>query len=197
MRTIARNFFIVSLLAGASAFGQTVTVSSFSPSGWYNSYGDSGGGSSTLSNYAGIDGDGALRIQGDRTRAGFGNVFPASTNNSLGLLADLSGYSFQFAVAGVGATVPTAQAPALRLVVWDPSQGTSGRRISLVWEDGEQSTPQFVGNPSPVGSFDTTYNGDFFSPGSRVYAFTAGLGRGLFNPGGTMIAGSDSAVSFT
>lgn len=184
-------------MAGSALAQTVVPVSSFSPTGWFTGYGDSGGGSSALSFSSVIDANGALRVKGDRTRAGLGNVFPSSSAGSLGSVSSLTRCSFDFAVASVGATVPTGQAPALRLIVWDPDQGASGRRVNITWEDGEQSAPQFVGNPSPVGAFNTAFTGDLFAPGSRVYPFTGGLGRGLFDAGGTMIPGSDAAVALS
>ncbi|MEM0983826.1 MAG: hypothetical protein AAGI17_07745 [Planctomycetota bacterium] len=158
----------------------------------FESSGNSGGGSSGIQATTLLDGDGAVFIGGDRTRYGL------SSDASLGNLADLNVFNFQWTTTQEGPTVATAQAPALRLSVFDfgadATFGTGDDRvISLTWEDGEQSSAdrQFVAGS---GSLNTTYEGDFFgSSASRVYAFTSGFGRGIFDAGGNLIAGSNSA----
>jgi len=182
---------VISVLAFAgAASAATVNVLPGDPT-WF-SFGSAGGGSSGITAYTTIDGDGAVRIAGDRTRWGFGNPFPSanSPNPNLGLLASVSAFSYNWTVTQQGVGVVTAQAPSLRLIVRDP---VFNRRVELVWEDGEQalSAQQFV---SGAGTLDTLYSGNFFSAGAgRVYAFTGGLGRGLYNGGGVLIPGSDSA----
>lgn len=150
----------------------------------WSSTGNQGGGSSGIVATPLLDGDGAVAINGDRTRFGISNNV---TGTGYGTLSSLSAFNFEWAVTQVGATVPTAQAPALRLFTYDP---TSGRQIQFIWEDGEQSSPVFVNG---AGSLNTTYTGDFFGSANRVYAFTSGFGRGLFDGGGSLIGGSDSA----
>ncbi len=176
-------------LFSAGAFGQAINVlpTTVTPLGtpWYSD-GNSGGGASGITSYTGIDGDGAALIQGDRTRFVNGFQFNSDTTPSLGLASNLTRFSYDWNVVQTGPTVATAQAPALRLILRDP---TNGRRIEIVWEDGEQSSQQFV-PPGGSGTLGAVYSGDFFAPGSRVYAFTAGLGRGVFDNGGLLITAS-------
>lgn len=150
----------------------------------WTSSGNSGSGSSSITATTLLDGDGAVAINGDRTRF---NI----TNKPYGTLSSLSAFNFQWAVTQIGPTVPTGQASALRLFVFDPA---ANRNIQFVWEDGEQSSPVFVGG---AGSLNTTYTGDFFGAANRVFAFTSGvgLGRGLYNGANQLINGSDSAQS--
>ncbi|MEM0913597.1 MAG: PEP-CTERM sorting domain-containing protein [Planctomycetota bacterium] len=155
------------------------------------SFGNSNGGSSQIEATTLIDSDGSLAINGDRTR-----YFITNTGMNLGLLNELSTFSFDWTVVQEGLTVPTAQAPALRLAVTDPT--TPDRTHEIIWEDGEQSTRQFVaGN----GSLNTVYEGDFFDADAdkaRVYAITSpfgSFGRGIFD-GSSLIPGSDSAQPF-
>ena len=182
------------LLVSTVAFGQAINVlpTTVTPLGtpWYSD-GNSGGGASGITNYAGIDGDGAAMIQGDRTRFVNGYQFNTNATPSLGLAADLTRFSYDWNVVQTGVTVPTAQAPALRLILRDP---TNGRRIEIIWEDGEQSSQQFV-PPGGSGTLGAVYSGDFFAPGSRVYAFTAGFGRGVYDSGGSLI--TDAAISWS
>lgn len=163
----------------------TTVVPGFGTS-WY-SIGNSGGGSSSITAFTGIDGDGAAELRGDRTRLAIGNIFPSNTSPlpAVGLLSNVTSFSYRWTVTSLGSGVVTAQAPALRLHVLDP---LNNRRIEFVFEDGEQSSPQFVAG---AGSLGTVYSGDFFS--GRVYAFTGGSGRGLYTAGGALIPGSDSA----
>jgi hypothetical protein len=169
--------------------GPTTIVPGFGTA-WYST-GNSGGGSSGITSYIGIDGDGAAQIRGDRTRFAIGNIFPSNSSPlpNVGLLSDVTAFSYQWNTVAVGSGVVTAQAPALRMHVLDP---VNNRRIEFIWEDGEQSTPQFVGG---AGTLGTVYSGNFFT--GRVYANTGGLGRGLFDGGGAMISGSDAALPFS
>ena len=157
-------------------------------------FGNSGGGSSVIEASTAIDSDGSLRVRGDRTRFGtFSDTDFSDGVTGFGTLNDLTAFSFDWSVVSEGAGVATAQAPALRLNVWDPA---SGRTHEIIWEDGEQtaSDRQFVAGS---GSTNTVYTGDFFSAdASRVYVITTpfgSFGRGLFDGGGTLLAGSDSA----
>jgi hypothetical protein len=160
---------------------------------WYST-GNTPSGSSAITSYIGIDGDGAAQIRGDRTRFAIGNIFPSNSSPlpNVGLLSDVTAFSYQWNTVSVGAGIPTAQAPVLRLHVLDP---VNNRRVEFIWEDGEQSVPQFVGLMAPVGTLGTVYSGNFFT--GRVYAFTGGLGRGIFNGSGVLIPGSDSALPFS
>jgi hypothetical protein len=154
----------------------------------WSSSSNSGGGSSSISATPLLDGDGAVAINGDRTRFNISN----NTAPGYGLLSNLSAFGFQWAVTQVGAGVATAQAPALRLFTFDP---LNNRQIQFIWEDGEQSSPVFVNG---AGSLNTAYTGNFFGPASRVYAFSStalggGIGRGLFDASQMLIPGSDAA----
>jgi len=157
-------------------------------------FGNSGGGSSTIEASTAIDADGSLRIRGDRTRFGtFSDTDFSDGVTGFGTLSDLTAFSFDWSVSSEGAGVTTAQAPALRLNVWDPA---SGRTHEIIWEDGEQtaSERQFVAGS---GTTNTVYSGDFFgADASRVYVITTpfgSFGRGLFDGGGSLIAGSNAA----
>jgi len=190
---------IVSAAAGfaaSSAVASNINVSptTVTPLGtpWYQN-GSSGGGFSGITGFTGIDADGSALIQGDRTRFANGNVFNSNTTPSLGLASNLARFSFNFLVTQQGATVLAAQAPALRVVLRDP---TNSRRIEIVWEDGEQNLADQV-FVNGAGSLNTIYSGNFFgTSAARVHPFTAGSGRGLFDGGNTLIGGSDSAQSF-
>ena len=184
------------LLAASSAVASNINVgpSTVTPLGtvWSQS-GSSGGGFSGITGFTGIDADGSALIQGDRTRFGNGNIFNNNLTPSLGLAFDLARFNFDFLVTQQGGGVVAAQAPALRVVLRDP---TNGRRIEIIWEDGEQNLADqvFVGG---AGSLNTVYSGNFFgASAARVYPFTAGSGRGLFDGGGSQIGGSDSAQSY-
>lgn len=172
--------------ATAAASAAIVDVYPSDPS--WSSFGNSGGGSSAITAGGPIEADGSIRLTGDRTR--FGNT-PSLTVGGYGALNAVSTFKFKFATEQVGSGVITAQAPALRLHVFEPS---TSRQIQFIWEDGEQSLAQrqFVAG---AGSLNTVYTGDFFGAANRVYPFTSGpgLGRGLFTPGGTLISGTDSA----
>src|SRR5262245_6981658 len=85
---------------------------------WYNFSGDNGGGGfSLISTYAGIDGDGAAELHGDRTRFVTGNEFfnTPITGLNMGLLSNITAFNFQWTVTSLGGGVQTAQAPTLRL----------------------------------------------------------------------------------
>jgi len=184
------------LVAASSAVASNINVgpSTSTPLGtvWYET-GSSGGGFSGITGFTGIDADGSALIQGDRTRFGNGNIFNSNATPSLGLASDLARFSFDFLVTQQGATVLSAQAPALRVVLRDP---TNSRRIEIVWEDGEQNLADQV-FVNGAGTLNTVYSGDFFgASAARVYPFTAGSGRGLFDGANTLIGGSDSAQSF-
>jgi hypothetical protein len=187
--TLALLAFVGSASAQIFNTTDTTVITPFSTT-WYTS-GNSGGGNSEITGYTGIDGDGAALIQGDRTRFAIGNMFPSAAfpEPNVGRIADLTNFNFQWNTVQLGAGVQSAQAPAFRVHVYDPQ---NQRRIEFNWEDGEQSTPQFVNG---AGSLETVYQGDFFAAGSRVYPFTGGLGRGLFDAGNNLIQGSDSAQS--
>ncbi len=183
-------------IASTSAAAGVVNVLPGDPS-WV-SFGNSGGGSTAIEATTVIDGDGSLRVRGDRTRFGtFSDIDFTDGVDSFGLLSDVTALSFQWSVTSEGAGVVTAQAPALRLNVFDPG---SGRTHEIIWEDGEQAAPdrQFVAG---TGSLNTAYTGDFFgTDASRVYAITSPFstfGRGLYDGGGTLIAGSNAAQDFS
>jgi len=144
----------------------------------WSSSGNTNGGSSVIAPSALLDGNGAVQITGDRTR------FNITTGN-YGTLGAVSAFSFQWAVTQQG-NINSAQAPALRLFTSDATM----RPLQFIWEDGEQSSPVFVNG---AGSLGTAYTGDFFGLANRVYPFTSGLGRGLFDGGGVLIPGTDSA----
>lgn len=171
-------------LAASAASAAVVDVYPADPS--WSSSGNSGGGSSAITAGGPIEADGSIRLTGDRTRFG---ITPSVTIGGYGALSAVSTFKFNFATEQIGAGVVTAQAPALRLHVFEPS---TNRQIQFVWEDGEQipAQRQFVAG---AGSLNTVYTGDFFGAANRVYPFTTGLGRGLFNGGGTLIGGTDSA----
>ncbi len=193
----SRKSAIVCAVATALSFSavsisHAATLTVYPNTTWTDAGEDSGGGSGQIIATSEIDADGSAQLKGDRTRYYTGNIYPSGVNSSspsIGLLGDLTTYNFQFAVSALGSGPATAQAPAIRLHLYDPD---SGHRVELVWEDGEQSSGhiQFV---SGNGSLDTVYTGDFFSSTSgRVYAYTGGDGRGLFS-GASLISGSDSA----
>ena len=173
-------------LAASAASAAVVDVYPADPS--WSSSGNSGGGSSAITAGGPIEADGSIRLTGDRTRFG---ITPSVAIGGYGALGAVSTFKFNFATEQTGAGVITAQAPALRLHVFEPS---TSRQIQFIWEDGEQSLAQrqFVAG---AGSLNTVYTGDFFGAANRVYPFTSGpgLGRGLFTPGGTLIGGTDSA----
>ncbi len=186
---------IVSAAAGSTATAQLInagptTVMPGFGTPWYST-GNSGFGSSGITGFAGIDGDGAAELRGDRTRFATGNIFPSNSSAlpNVGLLSNVTTFNYQFTVITTGAGVVTAQAPALRLHVLD---NVNNRRIEFIYEDGEQAAPQFVAG---AGFLGTVYTGNFMS--GRIYTFTGGLGRGLFDAGGSLIAGSDSAQSIS
>lgn len=198
-----RSIATVSAIALFSAVssGQAINVgpATITPLGtnWYNPVGENSGGGSSFINgsYTGIDADGSAQINGDRTRFINGNLFPSTAVPlpNLGLVSGLTRLSYDWTVTSQGTGVVTAQAPAMRMTIWDP---TNSRRIDIVWEDGEQSSPVFVNG---AGSLGTVYNGDFFGANSRVYARTAsGFNtRGLFDGGGSFISGSDAAMPYS
>ena len=196
-RLMNRFIFTASMLVAASsavASNIDVAPTTVTPLGtvWYET-GSSGGGFSGITGFTGIDADGSAMIQGDRTRFGNGNIFNSNATSSLGLASNLARFSFDFLVTQQGATVLSAQAPALRVVLRDP---TNSRRIEIVWEDGEQNLADQV-FVNGAGTLNTIYSGNFFgASAARVYPFTAGSGRGLFDGANTLIGGSDSAQSF-
>lgn len=173
----------VGVLVAGAMDARAAVVNVFSGDPTWTSSGNTGGGASSIAATPLLDGDGAVSIAGDSTRFNIANA-------NYGALASLSAFSFQWAVTQTGAGVVSAQAPALRLFTFDP---VTNRQIQFIWEDGEQSNPVFVNG---AGSLNTTYTGDFFGAGSRVYARTVGLGRGLYNST-SMIAGSDAAQSLS
>ncbi|RUL88591.1 hypothetical protein [Tautonia sociabilis] len=135
MRSIGLLSLVLTLgaFAGPAQAGLVVVTPS-DPQGW-QSFGNSGGGSSSIepSSFGGAFNDGSVKLTGDRTRFG---LFPTG---GLGRLDNLLAFSFEWVVQQVGGGVGTAQAPALRLHVQDT---VNNRFLEIIWEDGEQSTSE-------------------------------------------------------
>jgi hypothetical protein len=193
--------FVASLsicAVSASAAIQEVLPSSTE---WTNPPGENGSlvppGSSQIVASTLIDADGAVQLIGDRTRFVKGTIYGSASTASFGLIDDVTAFSAQWSVTSIGTSpVVTATAPAFRLHVFDPDAGTAGRRIELIWEDGEQSAPQFVNGAGTLGA---VCDMDALGASSRVYGNTrtgAGPGRGFFDGTGAFIPGSDAAMSW-
>src|SRR5262245_60252825 len=120
-RTLGGWALGVALAISTGAGASVVTVTPGNSQGWAST-GNSGGGSSsiTATSLGGAFADGAVQLNGDRTRFEVQN-----TTTGFGLLSNLTTYNYQWAVESTGAGVATAQAPALRALVFAPGTGRS------------------------------------------------------------------------
>lgn len=157
---------VLSLVAtfslASSAIAVTVTPSDTS---WGNPAGEnSGGGSSSITGTAPHSGTGSVEMFGDRTRfVGLGNFY--DKNSNLGLLKDLTGFTFDWNIA-VGSTSALSPdyTPALRLHIWDGNQ-----RSELIWEGAYNGT---YGNTTKGTWYTTGVNDNFWQ-------FQTGIGATL------------------
>ncbi|WP_375172665.1 PEP-CTERM sorting domain-containing protein [Pseudooceanicola sp.] len=120
------------ILCGISvgaAHATSVTVLDGSE-GWAN-----GDGNSEISSDAPRDGNGSLKVSGDRTRTfGLGNPFDANSN--LGLLSDVTSFGFDWRLDSASVSnLASDYTPALRLHIFDGSQ-----RSELIWEGAYNGT---------------------------------------------------------
>jgi hypothetical protein len=129
-----------------------------------------GDGNSAITDTVARSGNGSLELDGDRTRFfGLGNPFDSAS--SIGMLTDLSDFSFEWLIAGTSLSDLGADyTPALRLHIWDGTQ-----RSELIWEGAYNNT---YGNTNR----DTWYSSDFsdnFWQFQSVIGVTAIFNRGL------------------
>jgi hypothetical protein len=159
-------------LAGLAALGAasvmtagavTVTVLPGNPT-WANPPGEnSGGGSSAITSTDPRSGNGSVELFGQRTRfVGLGNFYSPASN--LGLLSDVSSFSFDWSVA-VGSTTSfdPDYTPALRLHIWNAA-GT--QRSELIWEGAYN------------GTYGNTTKGTWYTSGTsdNFWQFVNGVG---------------------
>lgn len=154
---------IALLLSGIASTAHAVTVLPGNPT-WGNPLGEnSTGGSSAITGTAPRSGNGSIELFGDRTRfVGLGN--PYSNLSNIGLLSDLTSFTFDWSVA-VGSTNPYHQdyTPALRLHLYNAA-GT--QRSELIWEGAYNGV---YGNMTK-GTWYTSGAGDNF------WQFVTGVG---------------------
>jgi hypothetical protein len=134
---------VLAMMAGACAEAATIVVTPDNALslGWYST-GNSGGGSSGPSAEVPYNGEGSLRLTGDRTRYTNGNPFLTGPSTNLGLLSSLTGFGMDWRVdvntsLGQGANL----GPALRLHIIDPGADNTLNagdfRAELIWEFAE------------------------------------------------------------
>lgn len=120
-----------------------------------------GDGNSAITDTVARSGNGSLELDGDRTRFfGLGNPFDSTSN--IGMLANLSDFSFEWLIAASSlSNLGPDYTPALRLHLWDGAQ-----RSELIWEGAYNGT---YGNTTR----DTWYNSDF---SDNFWQFQSGIG---------------------
>jgi len=183
------------LLSGIASTSFAVTVLPGNPN-WGNPPGENNtGGSSAITATEARSGNGSLELFGGRTRFfGLGN--PYSNASNIGLLSDLTSFTFDWSVA-VGSTNPyhPDYTPALRLHIWD---ATGTQRSELIWEGAYNgvygnmtegtwytsgTTDNFWQFVNGVGATEI-YNRDIsdwqsiYGPGAYIAAVSVGVGSG-------------------
>jgi hypothetical protein len=143
-----------------AAHATTVTVLD-GTEGWGNSDGNS-----EISSDAPRDGNGSLKVSGDRTRTfGLGNPFNANSN--LGLLSNVTSFGFDWRLDSASVSnLASDYTPALRLHIFD-----AGQRSELIWEGAYNGT---YGNTS----FDTWNTASLTGTDADVmWRFESGIGQ--------------------
>lgn len=154
-RTIAGAAALLAASVIASAAGAgTVVVTDTNPQGWYST-GNSGGGSSEITNGSARAGNGSIELHGDRTRFVLGDMFQSSSN--LGAFSDFLdlGFEYQIDAASTNACCDAKYSPALRLVVWD-----GATKYDFVWEQAYQAGG--YGAAGAKGAWNTIASGGTF-----------------------------------
>lgn len=142
----------------AAASAATVTVLPGDPA-WYSD-GNSGGGSSAITGTAPRSGAGSVEMTGDRTRFVYGNPFDSQSN--LGLLSNVSTFTFDWQIAiGSTSNLGADATPALRLHIWD-----GGVRSELIWEGAYN------------GAYGNTTEGTWYTSNAddKFWRYVAGSG---------------------
>lgn len=145
----------------STASAATVVVTDTNPQGWYST-GNSGGGSSAITDSAARSGNGSIELHGDRTRFVVGDMFASSSN--LGAFSDFLDLAFDYQVdaASVSGCCDTKYSPALRLIVWD-----GATKYDFVWEQAYQAGA--YGAAGPKGTWNTVASGGtFYRNGTSV-----------------------------
>lgn len=138
-----KKFLIVLLVFSTvfllSSFAHATTIYPGDPT--WTSSGNSGNGSSTITGTFpdAHNSSGSLELTGDRTRFYYGDD-PWQGTGGIGLLNDLTSFTFEWAVAGDSVSnLSSDYTPALRLHIYDPNataDGTANRNgnLELIWE---------------------------------------------------------------
>jgi hypothetical protein len=125
---------------------------------------NSGGGSSAITATAPRSGNGSIELHGDRTRFfGLGNPYSSASN--LGLLSDLTTFTFDWSIdPGSASLLGPDYTPALRLHIWDGNQ-----RSELIWEGAYN------------GTYGNTTKGQWYTSGAddNFWQFQTGIGATL------------------
>lgn len=105
-------------------------------------------------------GNGSLELHGDRTRFfGLGN--PYDSNSNLGLLADVTDFTFEWAIAlSSVSSLHADYTPALRLHIFDGQQ-----RSELIWEGAYNDT---YGNTNKETWYQTSFSDYFWQYQSNI-----------------------------
>lgn len=151
-------------ISAAAAHAATVTTID-GTQGWSNVDGNT-----AIAADAPRDGNGSLRVNGDRTRTfGLGNPFSSASN--LGLLSDITSFGFDWRLdAASVSNLDPDYTPALRLHVYDGAQ-----RSELIWEGAYNGT---------YGSTNagTWYRAEMFgNDAAKVWRFQTGQGETNIN----------------
>lgn len=159
------SLLIVMLTATLTASAAvSITVTPNNPQGW-QTFGNSGGGSSAITTTAPRSGDGSVEMTGDRTR--WIKAVDPTTGAKLGDLYDVTDFAYDWLVA-VGSTsnLGPNYTPALRLHVYDPNAALPFSE--LIWE-GAYNGPVVV----TQGSWVTT---DMIGGSQLLWRWVTGAG---------------------
>jgi hypothetical protein len=126
-------------------------------------YWGTGDGNSAITNTVAKDGNGSLELNGDRTRF-FGLGSPFDDTSNIGLLSNLSDFTFDWRIAGSSISLLSSDyTPALRLHLWN-ADGTV--RSELIWEGAYNGT---YGNTNPDTWYSTSFSDNFYLGGTTNY----------------------------
>lgn len=144
------------IMASMNAHSSVVIVTP-SDSSWGSAPGDN---NNEITNDQPKDGNGSLRLEGDRTRFfGLGNPFDSASN--IGRLDDLINFSFDWRLdSGSTSALHPDYTPALRLHLFDDcTEQGSCRRSELIWEGAYNGT---YGNTVSDTWYTTSFTDNFY-----------------------------------
>ncbi|AEP30046.1 hypothetical protein [Brumicola nitratireducens] len=129
-----------------------------------------GDANSAITNTVAKDGNGSLELNGDRTRFfGLGNPYNNASN--IGLLSDLTNFTFDWLIAGTSiSNLSPDYTPALRLHLWNADGSV---RSELIWEGAYNGT---YGNTDRDVWYSTSFSDNFYLGGAATPDYNVSLG---------------------